>query len=190
MPEILTETLNLAVKSKVGWELASRSGYSPAWFAVFTAPRHEKKVAANFVNRQIQSFLPLYSETRRWRNRRKVELELPLFPCYIFTHIDHRERVKVLNVPGVIDVIGCSHKLLPVPDDCIESLRNGLALGVIKPHPAVSIGDRVRIIDGPMIGFQGVMVRVKNDYRVVIRLESILQSIAVEVRMDEVEPLR
>jgi transcription antitermination factor NusG len=171
-------------------EVQAMAGYSPAWFAVFTVPRHEKRVSTHFENRQIESFLPLYTETRRWKNRCKVAVDSPLFPCYIFTRIDRRERVRVLNVPGVVGIIGRAQEAVPVPDECIESLRRGLSLGKIQPHVNVTAGDRVRIIDGPMSGMEGLLMRVKNDFRVVVRLDAIMQCLAIEVSIEEVELLR
>jgi transcription antitermination factor NusG len=164
--------------------------YAPAWFAVFTTSRHEKRVAEHCVHREIESFLPLYRKTSLRSNRCKVTVELPLFPGYLFTHIDRRERVRLLNIPGVVSVIGCTRDAVPIPDDCIHTLRRGLSLGLIQPHANLIVGERVRIKDGPMMGAEGILVRIKNDVRVVLRLESIMKSVAIEVGRDDVEPAR
>src|SRR5271163_396228 len=75
---------------------------SASWFAAYTNSHHEKRVASCFGERQIESFLPLYAATRRWKNRCEMTLELPLFPNYVFVRIDPRERVRILEVPGVL----------------------------------------------------------------------------------------
>jgi len=169
---------------------ASLIDYSPAWYAVFTSSRHEKRVAHHLFSRQIDGYLPLYRKTSRWRNRRSMVVEVPLFPGYLFTHIDRRERARVLDVPGVIDVIGCAKEWLPVPDACIESLRHGLSLGKIHPCADMVLGDRVRIVSGPLLGTEGMLVRIKNDLRVVLRIDSIQKNVAIEVDMSEVERVR
>ena len=76
------------------------------WFAVYTASRHEKRVAQHLTQREIEFYLPLYRSARKWRDGSKVTLELPLFPGYLFVHIKRSERVRVLNVPGALAVVG------------------------------------------------------------------------------------
>jgi transcription antitermination factor NusG len=147
-------------------------------------------VAEHFGLREIESFLPLYKSTRRWKNRRTVHLELPLFPSYIFARIDRRERVRVLEVPGVLGIVGNRRESAEIAETYIESLREGLRLHKIQPHPYLTVGDRVRIINGPMTGQEGVLVRQKNDYRVVLTLELIMRSVAVEIDAADLEPLQ
>jgi len=149
---------------------------------------HEKRVASHFAERQIESFLPLYSTRHRWRNRYEMNLELPLFPNYVFVRIDPRERVRVLEVPGVLSLVGFGRTLAPLPDFEIEALRSGLGQRKIEPHPYLVIGERVRIKAGPMTGIEGVLVRKKNNFRVVLALDVIMQSVAVEVDADDLEP--
>jgi len=145
-------------------------------------------VASHFAERQIESFLPLYSTRHRWRNRYEMNLELPLFPNYVFVRIDPRERVRVLEVPGVLSLVGFGRTLAPLPDFEIEALRSGLGQRKIEPHPYLVIGERVRIKAGPMTGIEGVLVRKKNNFRVVLALDAIMQCVAVEVDADDLEP--
>jgi len=159
----------------------------PNWFAVFTKPRHEKRVAQQFAYREVNFFLPLYHPTHQWKNRRKILLDLPLFPNYIFVHIDRGERLRVLSVPGVLGIVGNCRELSCVSEAYIESLREGLRLGKIEPHPYLSVGERVRIINGAMMGMEGILVRRKNAFRVVITLEMIRQSVAAEVDIADLE---
>lgn len=162
---------------------------SPAnWFAAYTHSHHEKRVVQHFGERQIESFLPLYSATRRWKNGCKMILDLPLFPNYVFVRIIRRDRVSVLEVPGVLSLVGFGHELTPLPDFEIAALRSGLKQGKVEPHPYLVLGERMRIKAGAMAGLEGVLVRKKNDLRVVVTLDTIMQSVAVEVDADDVEP--
>jgi transcription antitermination factor NusG len=160
------------------------------WFAVFTVPRHEKRVEAHFRLREIENFLPLYQRQRQWKDGSKGMLQLPLFSSYIFVRIGWDGRVPVLKVPGVISIVGCGPQPLPIPDSYIHGLREGLRQGGIEPHPYLTAGARVRIRSGAMAGMEGVLVRKKNSFRVVLTLEMIMRSVTVEVEMEDIEPVR
>lgn len=160
------------------------------WFAVYTLPRHEKRLVHHFTARHIEYFLPLYRTFRKWKGCSRVTLELPLFPGYIFVRIPRREKVKVLEVPGVLSIAGSGREPIPLPDVEIEALRNGIALGKIEPHPYLAVGERVRVHAGPMAGLEGVLIRIKNSFRVVVTLSMIMQSVAVELDIDDVEPAK
>jgi transcription antitermination factor NusG len=117
-----------------------------------------------------------------------MNLELPLFPNYVFVRMDPRERVRALEVPGVLSLVGFGRTLAPLPDFEIEALRSGLGRRKLEPHPYLVIGERVRIKRGAMLGMEGVLVRRKNNLRVVLALDAILQCEAVEVDADDLEP--
>ncbi len=117
-----------------------------------------------------------------------MTLELPLFPNYVFVRMAWRERARVLEVPGVLSLVGFGRTLAPLPDFEIEALRVGMGQRKIEPHPYLVVGERVRIARGAMLGMEGVLVRKKNNFRVVLALETILRSVAVEVDADDVEP--
>jgi transcription antitermination factor NusG len=159
------------------------------WFAVFTTPRHEKRVEEHFRVRDIESFLPLYQAQRQWKDGSKGTLQLPLFPSYIFVRISHGGRVPVLAIPGVISIVGGGRESLSVSDSYIHGLREGLQQGKIEPHPYLTSGARVRVRSGVMAGMEGILLRKKNDLRVVIALAMIMKSVRVEVEMDEIEPV-
>ena len=160
------------------------------WFAVYTTPRHEKAVAKHFEFREIESFLPLYKEMHRWKNGCRVNVEQPLFPGYIFARIDYRGSTHVLSVPGVRSVVGAGREPLALPDFEIESLRSGLHLRNVEPHPYLVVGEKARITSGSLAGMVGVLARKKNGLRVVLTLELIMRSVAVEVDADELERVR
>jgi transcription antitermination factor NusG len=149
-------------------------------------PRHEKRVVMHCAERQIESFLPLYRARHRWKNRSTATVELPLFPNYLFVRISPEERIPVLNVPGVVTIVSSGRQLLPIPENYMTRLQAGLTAYRMEPHPNIEAGDRVCITTGPMTGAEGVLVRHKNELRVVLRLEMIGRSVAVEVGSSEV----
>jgi transcription antitermination factor NusG len=161
----------------------------PRWYAVYTSANHEKKVAAECSRRSVESFLPLYSSMRRWKDRR-VQLQVPLFPGYVFVHLALSERLRVIQVPGVVKLVGFGGQPVALPDEQVEALRTGLN-GQLRaePHPYLTIGRRIRIVRGAFQGAEGTLVRKKGVFRVVLSLELIMRSIAVEVDAADVEPI-
>ena len=163
---------------------------SSRWFALYTTCRHEKRIAQHLQQRAIEHYLPLYRTDRRWRDGSKVTLELPLFPSYIFVRITRADRVSVLSVPGALSVVGgTGGEPASVPDSAIEALRIGLKEHRIEPHPLLRVGHLARIRAGAFAGMEGVIVRKKSGFRVVLTLEQIMQSIAIEVDEDDLEPV-
>ncbi len=161
---------------------------SPRWFAVYTIPRHEKHVSEILAEHRIETFLPLYRATRQWQKSRPVVLELPLFPTYVFVRIARQARGAVLGTSGVLSIVGSPREPWALPDLEIEALRFGLLERKIEPHPYLVVGERVRIKAGVMTGVEGVLVRKKNDFRVVLTLDTIMRSVSVEVDADDIEP--
>ena len=159
------------------------------WYAVYVRPSHEAQVAKRFCTREIENYLPQYQVEHRWKNRCTKKLDLPLFPGYLFAHISTAERVRVLEVPSVLALVGTANRPSPLPDDEIDALRIGLAARKALPHPFLKVGERARIRQGPLTGLEGVVLRDKNSLRVVISLDLIMQSVVVEVDWDELEPV-
>lgn len=162
---------------------------SKSWFAVFTMPRHEKRVETHLCLREVENFLPLYQRQRQWKDGSKGVLRLPLFPNYVFVRIEHSGRIVVLKVPGVISIVGCGPQPWPVPDGYIHWLRDGLRERKIEPYPYLAVGASVRIRSGIMRGMEGVLLRRKDNIRVVLTVEAIMRSITVEVEIDDIEPV-
>lgn len=161
-----------------------------SWFALYTTARHEKRVAQHLSQREVECYLPLYQSDRKWSDGSRVTLDLPLFPGYLFIHIRRNERSHVLSVPGALTVVGgTGGEPAPLPDATIEGLRKGLQLVRARPHALLTAGQRVRIRTGALAGFEGIVVRSKNSCRVVLTLEHIMQSYAVEVGFDDLEPV-
>ena len=160
------------------------------WFAAYTTPRHEKAVTRQLAVRQIESFLPMYTSVKRWKNGCRVAVERPLFPGYVFVNVPRRSSVKVLQVPGVISIVSSGREPSPLATREIESLRAGIPRLRCEPHAFLAVGEKVRIVSGALEGMVGVLVRRKNDFRVVLTLDLIRQSVAVEIGMEEIEPFR
>lgn len=159
------------------------------WFAVFTTPRHEKQVEEYFRVLEIESFLPLIRVGRRWKDGSKGIVELPLFPSYTFVRIGCGGRIPVLSVPGVLSIVGGGRKSMSISDPYIHFLQKGLEEGKIEAHPYLTSGTKVRIRSGVMAGMEGILLRKKNDLRVVLTLEMIMKSVRVEVELDNIEPV-
>ena len=157
------------------------------WYALQTYPRHEKRVRDRLAWLGVESFLPLYERVNHWKNGCKMQLEFPLFPNYLFVGIALRDRVRVLNVPGVVSLVGAGFEPWPLPKGEIERLRDGLHLRRAQPHPYLVTGQRTRIKSGPLLGLSGILMRTKGDFRVVLSVDLLMQSVSVEVGMEDIE---
>jgi transcription antitermination factor NusG len=160
-----------------------------SWYAVFTIPQHEKAVVRHLALREIESFLPTYETVRVWKNRQRVRTVFPLFPSYLFVHINCRQRTRVLGSPGVIHIVGNGHEYIPVPDSAIGLLRLGVQSRNLEPFRDLVVGKKVRIRRGSMQGVQGVLVRKGNGQRFVLALDMINQYAVIEIGAEDLEPL-
>lgn len=162
----------------------------PLWYAGYTAARHEKRVAEHFSQRGLEHFLPLYETIHRWNNGRH-RVSLPLFPGYIFVRIPLQERLRVLEVPGFVRLVGFNALPQPLPEADIEKMREALGTGMlVEPYPYLTVGTRVEVRNGPLTGMTGILLRRQNKYRVVISVDLIMRSMVVEVAADDVAPIR
>ena len=158
------------------------------WYAAHTRANHEKRLAEQLAVRSIEHFLPLYECIRRWKDRR-VTLQQPLFPGYILVRLPLRERMRVVQLPGVASLVGFGGSPVALPDAEIEALREKLNRHIrVEPHPYLQVGRRVRVKTGPLEGFEGILVRRKHKYRIVVSIDLIARSIAAEVDIADIEP--
>src|SRR6266849_7775753 len=128
--------------------------YEPHWYAAYTCAKHEKRVAEQFTERALENFLPQYESVRRWKDRR-MKLQLPLFPGYLFVRLALPDRLKALQVPGVARLVGFNGQPAVLPDREIQALRTSLAVQVrAEPLPYLTVGRRVRIERGPLAGVE------------------------------------
>lgn len=159
------------------------------WYAAYTSANHEKRVAEQLVVRDVEHFLPLYASVRRWKDRR-VALELPLFPGYVFVRVALRERLGVLQIPGVARLVGFGGVPAALPEEEIDTLRASLESGMrAAPHPFLAAGRRVRVHKGPLAGLQGILVKRKNRARFVVSVELIQRAMAVEIDEADLAPV-
>jgi transcription antitermination factor NusG len=160
------------------------------WYAAYTCANHDVRVRDQLERRSVESFLPVYETVRRWKDRR-MRLKLPLFPGYVFVHLALRDRLQVLQIPGVVRLVGFSGQPTALPDKEIEALRTGLARDMpMEPFPFLKVGQRVRVGNGPLQGLEGMLVRKKNALRFVISLDLIMRSVSVEIGLADLEPIR
>lgn len=160
----------------------------PRWYAIYTCANHERRVASQLERRGIEHFLPQYESMRRWKDR-KVRLQRPLFPSYLFVRLPLSNRLRVQELPGVVRFVGFDGSPAVVSDDEVLRIREVLSGGSrAEPHPFLRVGRRVRVKTGPLVGLQGILVRRKNTLRLVVSVELIARSMSVEIDEVDVEP--
>ncbi|MGB6689365.1 MAG: UpxY family transcription antiterminator [Terracidiphilus sp.] len=157
------------------------------WWALYTRHQHEKVVAEMLALKGLEVFLPLYESVRRWKDRKKM-LSLPLFPCYVFVRGAANRRLQVVTTPGVHMILSNGERAATIPQDEIEAIRRTVAGSFhVEPHPFLKCGERVRVTRGSLEGIEGILVRKKSLYRLVLSVHMLAQSVAVEIDASDVE---
>jgi transcription antitermination factor NusG len=165
---------------------------SPAWYAVYAQVRHEGRVYSRL---QAKAFECLFPQMERWSRRRdrRKRIQVPIFPGYLFirTVLDNYEHVKILQTPGVVSLVRNREGPLPVPDTQIHSLKTLLGnTTVLTSHPYLKEGMRVRVVNGPLYGCEGLLVqRHREKSRLVVAIDIIQQAVSVEMNEGDVEPV-
>ena len=162
------------------------------WFAIWTRSRQEKFVASMLESLGIAHFLPLKTEIHRWSDRNQ-SVTVPLFKGYLFARLDptKESRLRVLNTPGVAGLVGNQAGPLPVPDYEIESVRAVITQKMqYAAYPSIPIGTRVRVVRGALTGIEGTLLRTSGESKLVLSVEMIHQSVAVNIKSSDVEPVR
>ena len=184
----MTAAANFSLKNSQRYHLPQAYA-EEHWYAAYTCANHEKRVAAELEARAVEHFLPLYSSVRRWRDRR-VRLELPLFPGYVFLRLALRDKPRVLQIPSLVRLVGFNGQPTALSDDEMAALRRGLTEQLnAEPHPYLTRGRRVRVMSGPLAGLQGIILRKKNHSRFVISLNLIMRSVSVDISDVELMPV-
>src|ERR1700729_575012 len=162
---------------------------SANWWAVYTRHQHEKAVAQVLSTKGFEVFLPLYASVRRWKDRSKV-LSLPLFPCYVFVRGGLDRRLQVVTTPGVHMILFHGEQVAIIPEAEIQAVRRAVEGPFrVEPHPFLKCGERVRVTRGSLEGVEGILIRKKNLYRLVLSVDMMAQSVAVEIDATDVEPV-
>jgi len=170
--------------------IPNEPGVEPSWYAVRTRPRHEKKVVAELQEKGITIYLPLFSQVRRWSDRRKI-IEVPLFSCYAFVHsvLNLHLRVVLYGISGALGFVGPNNEAVPIPDAQIETIRTLMASNVpLTPYPLLKVGQRVRVRGGALDGVEGILA-TKGDRRMVISVESIHAAFSINLEGYDIEPV-
>ncbi|MCK4559337.1 MAG: UpxY family transcription antiterminator, partial [Calditrichia bacterium] len=152
-----------------------------SWYAIYTKPRHEKKIHAQLTDKDIETFLPLVTRKRQWKDRKK-NVEIPLFSSYLFVNFEYKYRFDVLETDGVVKIVNFNGVPAVVPDWQIESLKQMLTYPkTLQLENYIQPGEIVEVTEGPMQGMCGTVIIRKNSNRLVLTIEGIMQSISVEV---------
>lgn len=159
------------------------------WFAIVSKPQHERAVHDALLQKNMDSFLPTYWAARRWSDRVK-RLHVPLFAGYVFCRFEYAKRVPVLRTPGVRSIVCFGSEIVSIPDGDIDRIKLMVASGCcLEPWPFLNAGQRVRVHDGPLIGLEGLLTEFRGTCRVVVSLELLQRSVAVQFSRDQITPL-
>ncbi|ACU61068.1 UpxY family transcription antiterminator [Chitinophaga pinensis] len=157
------------------------------WYVAYTRANFERKVAKDIVDQQIEHYLPLRRETRKWSDRLK-QIEVPLFPNYIFVKIKLQHKVNILGIPGVLSLVSFSGQPVSVSEREIQHIRKIEERGQdIALEYYYCVGDRVRITQGIFTGMEGILLRKSGQMRFVLKLPAISQAVSVEIEGDQLE---
>jgi transcription antitermination factor NusG len=160
------------------------------WRALYTRHHHEKSVARTLTAKGFTVFLPLYSAPRRWKDRTKV-ISFPLFSCYVFINGGLDRHLDIVTTAGVHGFVCCGGFPAVIPPQEIDGIRQVIERSVkIEPHPFIKCGDRIRVKAGPLEGIEGILVRKKKFSRLVLTVELLGKSAAVEVDVSIVERIK
>ena len=158
------------------------------WYAVYTNARHENTVADHLMSKEIEVFLPTITVVRSWKDR-KMKLQTPAFPSYVFTKICLSERGRVISVPGVVRILSFNGVPARLDEAEIENIRLCHRRGALmESRPLFGVGERVRVKSGLLEGLEGFVSRCKDERRLIVPLSHINQSLAVQVDIDLLEP--
>lgn len=165
---------------------------SARWYAVYTLSRHEQKANERLLKKNIETFLPMIERWSRRRDRRK-RISLPLFPSYLFvrTSMDAYSHLEILKTDSVVRVLGNDGKPISIPDEQIFAIqvlmKNGI---VVTSCPYLKEGMKVRVVHGPLIGVEGMLLKIQpQKHRLVLTVDLLKESVSVEIDELDVEPI-
>ena len=162
---------------------------SAPWFALYTRHQHEKVVAEMLAAKGFEAFLPLYDSMRLWKDRKKM-ISLPLFPCYVFVRGPLERKLAMISTPGVHMILYRGENVALIPGEEMQAIQKAVeGPFCVEPHPYLKCGERVRVKRGSLQGVEGVLVRKKNLYRLVLSVNMVAQSVAVEIDAADIEPV-
>lgn len=164
-------------------------GHGSGWWAVYTRHHHEHAIKDILVAKGLDVFLPTFGSPRQWKDRRKI-VSMPLFPCYLFVREYADGRLPILTTPGVHMILTRGERFAIIPDDDIQNIKRAAEEpSRVEPHPYLHCGERVRVVRGPMQGVSGILLRRKGNCRLVVSVELLAQSAAIEVGDTDLAPM-
>jgi transcription antitermination factor NusG len=159
------------------------------WYAVRVKSNFERVVSSQLHRAGFEEYWPTYRSRRRWSDRLK-DVDVPLFPGYVFARFDRSHRVPLLQLPGVVEIMGFGRQPSPIPEEEISAVRRILSFSInYFPWPFLRVGQLVQIEFGPLAGLQGIFVQAKGRYRLVVSIEMLQRSVGVEIDRDSVRPV-
>jgi transcription antitermination factor NusG len=151
------------------------------WFAILVRTGREKTANLLLENAGYECLLPVSKSMRRWSDRTKV-IEVPLFPGYLFCRMNPHNRLPVLMTPGVMQIVGVGKTPIPVEEEEIEAIQRVQKSGLsAMPWPYMQIGNVAQILEGPLRGLTGIIVKIKSGMKLVLSVSLLQRSVAVEV---------
>lgn len=161
------------------------------WYAIYTKPRWEKKVARQLEDKKIENYLPLYKILKQWSDRRKWVQE-PLFRSYIFVNIELNDHLSVLQTSGVVKFVSFEKKPVVIPPVQIEAVRTFINTDeeMFTEEVNMNVGNKVTINRGPLKGLEGTLVNISNRKRVRIMIEGIQQILYIKVPVSFLSVIR
>lgn len=160
------------------------------WYAAYTYPRHERSVAKNLAVLGVEVFCPTFSVESPWKDRR-VTIQYPLFPGYVFTRICLKERIKIVSNPSVLRLLSFNGTPVPIPDSEIDAIRLCVTNGCkLESHPFLESGTRVRVREGLFSGVEGIVIRKNNKLGLVVSISAICQAVVLEVDPECLQPIQ
>jgi transcription antitermination factor NusG len=160
-----------------------------AWYAIYTKHQHEKSAGSLLTRKGFEIFLPLYPLIRHRKDRDKTVM-WPLFPCYLFVRTDLCRKIDILRTPGVFWLVESGGCACQIPDADVEDIKKIVQSPArIAPHPYLKTGEWVRVRKGSLEGLEGILTRFKNQHRVVMTVEPLRKSVAVEIDISAIEAL-
>lgn len=159
------------------------------WFALRLRSNYERVAGAHLQERGFERFAPSYQVEKRWSDRTKLTDQF-LFPGYVFCRFDPNDRLPVLTVPGVVDIVGFGKSPEPIPDCEIERVRRMVDSGLpLAPHPYLQVGQAVLIEEGPLSGVEGILVEMRGRARLVVSINLLQRSVSAEVDRQSIRPI-
>ncbi len=161
---------------------------TPRWYALTVRHQHERQTEQSLKYKGWETLVPIYRKRARWSDRTQ-DVECPLFSGYVLCHFPLEERIRVLDTPGVARIVGFGGAPAAIDKREIEEIQQVMASHFpVQPWPYLKAGDRVRVERGPLRGMEGTLLSSNDRPRLVIGVEMLQRSLAVEVDPDMLVP--